>query len=73
MNGYRFRPSLKLSFITKELAFDNQEQLEKFLKEHKAWHVTGKGEDIALDTKTASNHLAESAKRYKKIDIKGQM
>lgn len=68
-----FRPSLKLSFITKELAFDNQEQLEKFLKEHKAWHVTGKGEDIALDTKTASNHLAESAKRYKKIDIKGQM
>ncbi|KAJ8657382.1 hypothetical protein O0I10_006937 [Lichtheimia ornata] len=68
-----FRPSLKLSFIAKELAFDNLEQLEKFLKEHKAWHVTGKGEDVALDTKTASANLAESAKRYKKIDIKGQM
>ncbi|KAI7879646.1 hypothetical protein K492DRAFT_237763 [Lichtheimia hyalospora FSU 10163] len=68
-----FRPSLKLSFITKELAFDNQEQLEKFLKEHKAWHVIGQGKDVALDTKTASANLAESAKRYKKIDIKGQM
>ncbi|KAI9315394.1 SAC3/GANP/Nin1/mts3/eIF-3 p25 family-domain-containing protein [Dichotomocladium elegans] len=64
-----FRPTLSVDFITNELAFEDRPQLEKFLEEHNASHITGD----SLNTKLAFANLNESYKKYKKIDIKGQL
>ncbi|KAL0080011.1 SAC3/GANP/Nin1/mts3/eIF-3 p25 family-domain-containing protein [Phycomyces blakesleeanus] len=65
------RPDLPLSFIQTELAFEDHEQLIKFLMSQNAHHL--RPDPNLLDTKAACLVLLESAKRYKKIDIKGQM
>ncbi|KAL9549397.1 hypothetical protein MBANPS3_005219 [Mucor bainieri] len=66
------RPDIPLAFIQKELAFDSQEPLLKFLSEQKA-NILKANNSEALDAKAAYAGLLESSKKYKKIDIKGQL
>ncbi|KAI8099329.1 SAC3/GANP/Nin1/mts3/eIF-3 p25 family-domain-containing protein [Halteromyces radiatus] len=67
-----YRPNLALSFIMKELAFENSSQMEKFIKEE-ALIPAAQLTSGFLDTKLATAGLTESMKKYKKIDIKGQL
>lgn len=68
----RCRPDLPLSFIEKELGFDSREELFKFLADQKAMTLKADSEEL-LDTRAALTGLTESLKKYKKIDIKGQL
>jgi hypothetical protein len=65
------RPHLSLDFIQRELAFDSREELLKFLTDQKACIL--KDDPSFLDTRAAYVGLVESSKKYKKIDIKGQL
>ncbi|KAI8978915.1 SAC3/GANP/Nin1/mts3/eIF-3 p25 family-domain-containing protein [Pilobolus umbonatus] len=65
------RPELPLNYIQEEFAFTSREELNKFLVEQKAFYLRNK--DEYLDTKSVLNGLLESVKKYKKIDIKGQV
>ncbi|KAI8991990.1 nuclear export factor [Mycotypha africana] len=66
------RPDIPFSFIQNELAFDTEEQMLKFLSEQKAKVYSTKGNGY-LDCKGALAGLLESQKKFKKIDIKGQL
>ncbi|KAI8147788.1 SAC3/GANP/Nin1/mts3/eIF-3 p25 family-domain-containing protein [Fennellomyces sp. T-0311] len=66
-----YRPTLSIEFIEGELAFENKQDLFKFLSSHNACILTERKD--ALDTKVASINLAESSKKFNKIDIKGQL
>ncbi|KAI8878344.1 SAC3/GANP domain-containing protein [Backusella circina FSU 941] len=65
------RPDLSLDFIQHELSFDDPEALLKFLTEQKACIL--KDNLNFLDTRAAHLGLVESSRKYKKIDIKGQL
>ncbi|ORE09820.1 hypothetical protein BCV72DRAFT_247976 [Rhizopus microsporus var. microsporus] len=67
-----YRPDLSLDFIQNELAFESREELIKFLKEQNALFLKANNSDF-LDVKSALGSLTESVKKYKKIDIKGQV
>ncbi|KAI8336983.1 SAC3/GANP/Nin1/mts3/eIF-3 p25 family-domain-containing protein [Chlamydoabsidia padenii] len=67
-----YRPSLAFSFIESELAFETTPALTKFLKEQ-ALIPPAQLNLMTLDTKLATAGLTESLKKYKKIDIKGQL
>ncbi|RCH79260.1 hypothetical protein CU097_000215, partial [Rhizopus azygosporus] len=67
-----YRPDLSLEFIQNELAFESREELIKFLKEQNALFLKANNSDF-LDVKSAHSSLTESVKKYKKIDIKGQV
>jgi hypothetical protein len=54
------------------LAFDSEEEFFKFLTEQKA-NTLKANNDKLLDTRAALIELTESLKKYKKIDIKGQL
>lgn len=66
------RPDLPLDFIQNELGFDSDDELLKFLIEQKA-KMYKAGNSKLLDTRLALVGLTESLKKYKKIDIKGQV
>ncbi|KAI9488529.1 SAC3/GANP/Nin1/mts3/eIF-3 p25 family-domain-containing protein [Zychaea mexicana] len=66
-----YRPTIPLVFLKNELAFENDEDVTKFLKSHHACILSHDGE--ALDTKSASLKFAEGIKQFSKIDIKGQV
>ncbi|KAI8377999.1 SAC3/GANP/Nin1/mts3/eIF-3 p25 family-domain-containing protein [Radiomyces spectabilis] len=65
------RPNLSLEFVQQELAFDTREDLTKFLK-HQSMQDTLTDTGM-LSTKEGFQRLNESIKKYKKIDIKGQL
>lgn len=69
---YSCRPDLALDFIQSELGFDSEEEFLKFLGEQKA-RIFKAGSSKLLDTRLALVGLTESLKKYKKIDIKGQV
>ncbi|KAI7890490.1 SAC3/GANP/Nin1/mts3/eIF-3 p25 family-domain-containing protein [Mucor mucedo] len=66
------RPDLALDFIQNELGFDSEDEFLKFLTEQKA-KIYKAGNSKLLDTRLALVGLTESLKKYKKIDIKGQV
>ncbi|KAI9308733.1 SAC3/GANP/Nin1/mts3/eIF-3 p25 family-domain-containing protein [Cunninghamella echinulata] len=66
-----YRPNLSLEFIQNELAFDSLPALLKFLQS--LANVVPEPGMIYLDTKIAIVGLLNSLKKYKKIDIKGQL
>ncbi|KAI8073756.1 SAC3/GANP/Nin1/mts3/eIF-3 p25 family-domain-containing protein [Thamnidium elegans] len=65
------RPDLPLDFIQNELSFETNEELLKFLGQQNAKILKEDGR--LLDTRLALVGLTESLKKYKKIDIKGQV
>ncbi|KAI7905121.1 SAC3/GANP/Nin1/mts3/eIF-3 p25 family-domain-containing protein [Cokeromyces recurvatus] len=67
------RPTIQLNFIQSELAFDSEEDVIKFLQEQNANYLKEVNGDKYLDAKPAYAALLESSKKYKKIDIKGQV
>ncbi|CEP18177.1 hypothetical protein [Parasitella parasitica] len=66
------RPDIPLEFIQNELAFDSIDQVWKFLTEQQANFLKA-NDTKALDARAAYAGLTESFKKYKKIDIKGQL
>ncbi|ORZ25162.1 SAC3/GANP/Nin1/mts3/eIF-3 p25 family-domain-containing protein [Absidia repens] len=67
-----YRPNLSLDFIEKELAFENRQTFAKFLQEQARMPSSQLTSNV-LDTKLATVGLTDSLKKYKKIDIKGQL
>ncbi|KAG1464914.1 hypothetical protein G6F46_002540 [Rhizopus delemar] len=67
-----YRTGISLGFIQKELGFELKEDLIKFLTEQKANVIKSDITDF-LDTRAALTGLSEGAKKYKKVDIKGQV
>lgn len=64
---------VSISFIAKELAFDNVKSLAKFLREHGIKQIISKNKDVMFDTKSALPVLLAQSKTYNKVDIKGQI
>lgn len=62
-----------MSFVAKELAFDNIKQLVKFLKGHGVKQLASKSKDGTFDTRSALLTLVRQSKSYNKVDIKGQI
>lgn len=65
------RPNLPLDFVQTEMSFETNEDLLKFLGQQNAAILKEDGR--LLDTRLALVGLTESLKKYKKIDIKGQV
>ncbi|KAG0746985.1 hypothetical protein G6F16_002738 [Rhizopus arrhizus] len=67
-----YRTGISLGYIQKELVFELKEDLIKFLTKQKANVFKSDITDF-LDTRAALTGLSEGAKKYKKVDIKGQV
>ncbi|KAH8552261.1 SAC3/GANP/Nin1/mts3/eIF-3 p25 family-domain-containing protein [Umbelopsis sp. PMI_123] len=61
-----YRPSIDIEFIRKELAFENTQDLFKFLEKLK---ISGTLDDQSLDAKNALPGLNDLAKQFAKVDI----
>ena len=71
----RYKPDLKLRFITEELGFESDEHSARFICDHGGQaFLEGQGDDIKLST-SKSLSLFESARKvaFQKVDIKGQI
>lgn len=66
----RCRPEIPIAFLETELGFESKEQTVKFLVEQKALKNP---EANCLESKVALIELMEAVKKFKKIDIKGQL
>lgn len=66
MNTYRYRPSLEIDFVQRELAFDCMQDILKFLDK---LGTKGIVDNQTIDTKSALPGLIESAKKFMKVDI----
>ncbi|KAI9256952.1 SAC3/GANP/Nin1/mts3/eIF-3 p25 family-domain-containing protein [Sporodiniella umbellata] len=66
------RPDVSLQFIQNELGLDSREELTKFLTEQKAMFLKSDNPEL-LDCKAAYGCLTENLKKYKTVDIKGQV
>ncbi|OBZ88123.1 THP3 C2A9.11c, partial [Choanephora cucurbitarum] len=64
------RPEIPIAFLETELGFESKEQTVKFLVEQKALKNP---EANCLESKVALIELMEAVKKFKKIDIKGQL
>ncbi|RCI01877.1 hypothetical protein CU098_002141, partial [Rhizopus stolonifer] len=64
------RPDIPVSFLQTELGFEDRESAIKFFMDQK---VLKDQDASSLDARAAMLELMESMKKYKKIDIKGQL
>lgn len=67
--------TLRLTFISNELAFDTPSQAKEFLTEHRAGHFknpNSSDKDKILDCKPANQPLAQIfEEKYRRVQIKG--
>ncbi|KAI8890971.1 hypothetical protein K501DRAFT_328127 [Backusella circina FSU 941] len=68
-----YKQGISLSYLAKELSFDDIPQLVKFLREHGVTQVVGRENNGTLNTKSALPILISQSKNYNKVDIKGQI
>jgi hypothetical protein len=66
MEHYRYRPSLEIDYVQRELAFDSMQDILKFLDKLGAKGIV---DNRTIDTKIALPGLIESAKKFMKVDI----
>ena len=71
----RYKPDVKLRFVTEELAFETDEEAARFVCDHGGsdFLANKEGEVILVTGKSAS--LFEEARKqaFGKVDIKGQI
>jgi hypothetical protein len=71
-----YRPDIPLDFIQEEMGFESRQELLQFLHDQKADQIKTSASDESqqsLDARIAVVALLDSVKKYKKIDIKGQV
>ncbi|KAI8377456.1 SAC3/GANP/Nin1/mts3/eIF-3 p25 family-domain-containing protein [Radiomyces spectabilis] len=69
-----FKHGIPINYVEKELGFRTGSEVYKFLTDHHLAHCVRKdASGHCLDTKAALPVLMEQSKRFKKIDIKGQI
>lgn len=72
---FRYKPDVRLRFITEELGFESDDESARFVCEHKAQSLLEERDDgVRLLTGKALNFF-EVAKvdAFKRVDIKGQI
>jgi SAC3 family protein LENG8/THP3 len=73
---HRYKPDVKLRFVTEELGFESDEEAARFICDNGGEDfLKTRNEEVMLDTGVRSGGLFESARieAFKKVDIKGQI
>lgn len=75
MSDYRFKPDVKLRFITEELGFMSDEDAGQFIVNHNAQHLLEeRGNDLYFLTGKGVGYFdAVKAAAFGRVDIKGQI
>ena len=78
-----YRPNVEVEFVGRELAFESPEKWNEFMAQHlpegqdeSVVYFTGDDgllDRLLIDCKSAYMVFAEAAKKYSKVDIKGQL
>ncbi|ORX69001.1 hypothetical protein DL89DRAFT_284357 [Linderina pennispora] len=68
-----YRPTIRVSFVTHELAFSSTRKCLKFLVEHSIPIVDTTDGEKAIDGKAALPIANASMQKFEKVDIKGQI
>lgn len=70
---YRYKPAIRLRFITEELTFESEAEAAQFIMDHGGQELLEEKDDY-VQMKT-NNRLWEDAKTaaFKSVDIKGQI
>ena len=71
----RYKPAVKLRFVTEELGFESDEESARFLCDHGAQAFLEEGEDIVrlLTGKVGNTFEAAKLAAFRRVDIKGQI
>ena len=70
----RYKPSIKLRFITEELAFESDDESARFLCEYGCQgFLEQDGDGVQLLTGKVGNVIDQARTSFKKVDIKGQI
>lgn len=71
----RYKPDVKLRFITEELGFESDEESARFLCDHGAQTFLEEREDGVrlLAGKVGNTFEAAKSAAFRKVDIKGQI
>lgn len=71
----RYKPSVKLRFITEELGFESDADAAQFIIDQKGQHLLEDGAEhiVFLTGKAGSLFDAARADAFRKVDIKGQI
>ncbi|EGG08121.1 uncharacterized protein MELLADRAFT_47804 [Melampsora larici-populina 98AG31] len=64
--------TLPISFVTKQLAFDTEEECRRFLQRHNALYYHD-DQQKAWNAKSAKDALQQAALKTRRVDIKGQL
>ena len=77
LTGTRYKPDVKLRFITEELGFESDKESAYFICDHRAKDqefLEGEDDDAKLLTGKAAGHFEAARKAaFQKVDIKGQI
>ncbi|KAJ1954044.1 hypothetical protein EC988_002646, partial [Linderina pennispora] len=68
-----YRPTIRVSFVTHELAFSSTRKCLKFLVEHNIPIIDTTDGEKAIDGKAALPIANASMQKFEKVDIKGQI
>lgn len=74
-NSPRYKPDVKLRFITEELGFESDQDAAQFIFDNNGQALlVEKGNDLCFSTGSAGAIFeAARAEAFRKIDIKGQI
>ena len=72
-DNYRYKPAIRLRFMTEELTFESEAEAAQFILDHEGKELLEEKDDY-VQMKT-NNRLWEDAKNaaFKFVDIKGQI
>lgn len=71
----RYKPAVKLRFVTEELAFETDEEAARFICDYGGGDaLENKDGEVILVTSKSANLFEEARKEaFRKVDIKGQI
>ena len=74
-DGRRYKPDVKLRFITEELGFESDDESARFICEHGGQAYLGeKDDEVRLLTGKAFGRFEPAkASAFRRVDIKGQI
>lgn len=72
---HRYKPSVKIRFLTEELGFESDQDCVQFLLDYQAQPYIEQDNDTLKLTTAKSSSLFEAAKAtaFRRVDIKGQI
>lgn len=72
---FRYKPDVRIRFITEELGFESDEQSARFILEHSGGHLLQQVEDEVRFVSGKAGFVFEQARAeaHRVVDIKGQI